>query len=83
MVKFNNKLGGNKMKCRQIDCSHDNNGWCKLLKTNNKNEKLKCPHNQGDSRKHLEWIYGRMIEVHSENKNFDYMQKFREIIDSL
>lgn len=31
--------------------------------------------------KHLEWIYARMVEVHKENPHYDYMNKFREIID--
>ena len=29
---------------------------------------------------HLKWIYGRMVHVHKENENLDYMIKFREII---
>ena len=32
---------------------------------------------------HLEWIYDRMKNVHNENENYDYMIKFREIIDDL
>lgn len=32
---------------------------------------------------HLEWMYHRMIGVHKENKNYDYMVKFLEIIDKL
>lgn len=31
---------------------------------------------------HLEWIFGRMVEVHGENENFDYMNRFRDIIQS-
>lgn len=31
--------------------------------------------------KHLEWIFGRMKNIHKENKNVDYMLKFREILD--
>ena len=31
----------------------------------------------------LSWIYDRMIYKHGENKNVDYMLKFRSIIDSL
>lgn len=31
---------------------------------------------------HLEWIYDRLIHVHGENPNYDYMLKFKEIIDS-
>lgn len=31
----------------------------------------------------LSWIYDRMTYKHGENKNVDYMLKFRSIIDSL
>jgi hypothetical protein len=30
---------------------------------------------------HLQWIYDRMSNVHGENKNYDYMLKFKEIIE--
>ena len=30
--------------------------------------------------KHLEWIYERLIHVHNENKNYDYMRRLNEII---
>lgn len=30
---------------------------------------------------HLLWIYNRMIAVHSEHKNRDYMLRFKRIID--
>ena len=28
----------------------------------------------------LQWVHDRMVEVHGENKNYDYMHRFREII---
>jgi len=31
---------------------------------------------------HLEWIFDRMVEVHSENPNYDYMIRFRKIIET-
>lgn len=34
----------------------------------------------GDT-KHLIWIYNRMIDVHGENENIDYMRRFSDIID--
>ena len=34
-----------------------------------------------DDIKHLEWLYERMLFVHNENMNYDYMIKFREIIN--
>lgn len=33
--------------------------------------------------KHLEWVYERMKFVHNENENYDYMIRFREILDAL
>ena len=30
---------------------------------------------------HLKWIYGRMVKIHGENENVDYMRRFKEIID--
>ena len=32
---------------------------------------------------HLQWIYDRMSNVHDENENYDYMLKFKEIIEQL
>ena len=32
---------------------------------------------------HLEWVYKRMKYVHDENENYDYMIRFREIIETL
>lgn len=34
-------------------------------------------------KKHLEFLYLRLIKVHGENENYDYMIKFKEIIDSI
>lgn len=31
-------------------------------------------------KQHLEWIYQRLIHVHKENENYDYMIKFRSIL---
>ncbi len=33
--------------------------------------------------KHLEWVYERMNNVHNENENYDYMIRFREILEAL
>ena len=33
--------------------------------------------------KHLQWLYDRMANVHGENKDYDYMIKFKEIIEQL
>jgi len=30
---------------------------------------------------HLEWIFARLVEVHGENPNCDFMLKFKEIIN--
>lgn len=29
----------------------------------------------------LQWIYNRMVEVHNENELYDYMHKFKGIIE--
>lgn len=34
-------------------------------------------------RDHLKFIYNRMVNIHSENPDVDYMLKFNEIIDSI
>jgi hypothetical protein len=31
----------------------------------------------------LNWIYERMIYVHGENKNVDYMLTFKKLIDKM
>ncbi len=31
---------------------------------------------------HLRWIYHRLINIHKEKENYDYMLKFNEIIKS-
>lgn len=33
--------------------------------------------------KHLEWVYERMKYVHNENENYDYMIRFRDILEAL
>jgi hypothetical protein len=33
--------------------------------------------------KHLQWLYDRMANVYGENKDYDYMIKFKEIIEQL
>jgi hypothetical protein len=30
---------------------------------------------------HLKWIYDRLIHIHGEDPYYDYMLKFKEIID--
>jgi hypothetical protein len=34
------------------------------------------------TKEHLDFIYNRMLEVHGENENVDYMLKFKSIIDN-
>ena len=31
-------------------------------------------------KQHLEWIYNRLVEIHNENPNVDYMLKLKKII---
>ena len=33
--------------------------------------------------KHLEWVYERMKFLYNENENYDYMIRFREILEAL
>jgi hypothetical protein len=35
------------------------------------------------NKQHLEFLYQRLINVHGENPNYDYMLRMREIIDKL
>jgi len=32
-------------------------------------------------KEHLQWLYNRLVNIHGENPNYDYMLKFKEIID--
>ena len=32
---------------------------------------------------YLQWLYDRMIKVHGENELYDYMHRFKQIIDDL
>jgi hypothetical protein len=34
-----------------------------------------------NNQKHLEWIYNRLVSIHKENPNVDYMLRLRRIID--
>jgi len=36
-----------------------------------------------DNNNHLQFIYDRLVNVHNENPNVDYMQKFKTIISKL
>ena len=35
------------------------------------------------NKKHLQWLHDRLIHVHGEDELYDYMHKFREMIDKL
>jgi hypothetical protein len=36
-----------------------------------------------NDRKHLQFIFDRLEEVYNENPNYDYMIKFKEIINKI
>ena len=36
-----------------------------------------------DDYEHLAWIFGRMLAVHNESANFDYMIKFADILKKM
>lgn len=33
-------------------------------------------------KEHLQWIFNRLINVHKENANYDYMQRLQKIIET-
>ena len=33
-----------------------------------------------ENKQHLQFIYDRLINIHNENENVDYMRKFKQII---
>jgi hypothetical protein len=52
--------------------------WCKET-SKLQQEQDKNMYNEEDFN-HLEWIYNRLISVHNENPNYDYMLKFKSLI---
>lgn len=36
-----------------------------------------------EDKEHLSWIYERLIRKHGEYRHYDYIKKFKEIIDSV
>lgn len=32
---------------------------------------------------HLEWLFSRLVEVHNEHPNYDYMIRFKKIIQKI
>lgn len=53
----------------------------KELMKNNMNLPFKDKVELNGDKEHLEFIYGRLIEVHQERDNVDYMIRFKKIID--
>jgi hypothetical protein len=37
----------------------------------------------GTNSEHLSWLFDRLVEVHNENPNYDYMIRLRKIIDEV
>lgn len=31
---------------------------------------------------HLQWIHDRLVHVHGENENYDYMHRLRKVIEA-
>ena len=54
-----------------------------LKVTIDKNKNMKDQNINEKDVKHLQWLYDRMVNVHGENKDYDYMIKFKEIIEQL
>jgi hypothetical protein len=55
--------------------------WKKLL-NQRKGEEKRNPNKMTNSQ-HLNWLFDRLVEVHNENPNYDYMIRFRKIIDEV
>lgn len=53
----------------------------KELMKNNMNLPFKDKVESNGDKEHLEFIYGRLIEVYQEKDNVDYMIRFKKIID--
>jgi hypothetical protein len=53
----------------------------KELMKNNMNLPFKDKVESNGDKEHLEFIYGRLIEVYQERDNVDYMIRFKKIID--
>jgi hypothetical protein len=51
--------------------------------TTKKNKNMEDQNINEKDVKHLQWLYDRMANVHGENKDYDYMIKFKEIIEQL
>ena len=51
--------------------------------TTKKNKNMENQNINEKDVKHLQWLYDRMANVHGENKDYDYMIKFKEIIEQL
>jgi hypothetical protein len=51
--------------------------------TTKKNKNMENQNINEKDVKHLQWLYDRMVNVHGENKDYDYMIKFKEIIEQL
>jgi uncharacterized protein YciI len=54
-----------------------------LVLTTKKNKNMENQNINEKDVKHLQWLYDRMVNVHGENKDYDYMIKFKEIIEQL
>ncbi len=52
--------------------------WCEET-SKLQQEQDKNMYNEEDFN-HLEWIYNRLISVHNESPNYDYMLKFKSLI---
>ena len=56
------------------------NGYSALL---NIFENRRAEQSMNSDKKHLQWIYGRMLNHHKENPKFTYMDRLAEIINQI
>ena len=65
--------------CRRLDrLEHALERLILQLEKNNKSDTLST---ESTTKRHLRFIYNRMLNIHKENKDVDYMIKFAEILD--
>jgi hypothetical protein len=77
----------NKLEPEQ-KCTCDDNSSCNYCEEQEsiqilkeaKEQAMELTSNKEDI-EHLEWLYNRMLNVHGENENYDYMIRFKNIID--
>lgn len=75
--EYANKINKGPVRCMALVCDSKKGAELHMSeKETKKNISI-------DNKNHLEFIHCRMVELHGENKDIDYMKKFKEIIETL